>query len=74
MDLVRTNFYENEHDLFYFGVFNPKELLKFRFRFLVKKISPKSRLSPDWQRGVERSYMLLEAFQVAHFTIINLDT
>ena len=60
--------------IYFISAFLIKELLKFRFRFLVKKISPKSRLSPDWQRGVERSYMLLEAFQVAHFTIINLDT
>ena len=65
-----TNFYENVHELFYFGVFNHK-VTKISFSDLVKKISPKSRLSLEWPRGDERSKMRLEACHSAYFTIIN---
>jgi hypothetical protein len=42
LDSVRTNFYENEHDLFYFGVFNPKDA-KISFSTLAQKKGKKFR-------------------------------
>jgi hypothetical protein len=60
LDSVRTNLYENDHNLFYFGVFKPKDAKK-RLRFLPKKFSAISRLSLDWPGEDEQSKMHLEA-------------
>jgi hypothetical protein len=73
LDSVRTNFYENEHDLFYFGVFNPKDA-KILVSIFGQKNSKNSQVSLDCPREDERSNMLLEASKSAHITIIKLDT
>ena len=73
MDLVRANFLENDHDLFNFGVFNPKDAKILVSTFGQKKLK-NSQLPLDCPSEDVRSKMFLEASKSAHVTIINLDT
>ena len=57
-----------------FWRFQSSRCQNFGFGFLVKKVSRNSCLPLDWPWGDERSNILLEACQVAHFTLIKLAT
>ena len=72
MDLVRANFLENDHDLFNFGVFNPKDA-KILVSTFGQKNFENSRIPFDWPGEDERSKMLLEVCNSAHITKIKLD-